>query len=742
VTTSDITIPEIGGPLTLGASYNSLLVNSGVSTGEMDAYGWRQREGADIQLYPASSDGSVTYLGEEGTAGKFTAPTGSGHVYGSPAQFHATLTNSPDSTCSRSAYELTWHQTGEKMCFTSGGILTSEADRNGNTNTFTYNASHLESQVAYTPDGASAPTRTVTVNNNGYWLEGFTWSGGTAGTKTVTYTPSASPGNLTSVQQADGTTVSFGYDGSHDLTSIENGDSLTTTLAYNSAHQVTSVTQQTTGTGTATTRFDYVSATETQVADPNTNQADDHELNKITPVTGSSLQPETITYDGFGRVATVTNGAGDTVTYTYDLADRVAKAAYTGAGQAVTVTYAYDGAGNLHTQTDPSGTTTYGYNGQNLVTSITATSGGGTRAYAYDGDGNLTSAQNANGTTAYSYNDLNEVTSLTDPAGNLWEFAYDADGRRTTEWFDTTATESNWQAKISTSYDLSGRISEIKAQEHSASPSTVSDVSYCYSPYVTGQSCPAAGAATDTSLLQWSENNQTSTVSQYTYDQANELTKATNIGANGTLTYNDAGQMTAASATHNGAASLTYAGATQDEILSDGSASTALVNTGGTTAGSYTYDPYGNLIAHSGGEADANLILYTGALNDDSYKNIAGIPGTGYNSDGQRWQDPATGTFTQPDTLNQLGNPANGNRYAYAGSDPANYIDPTGRSVYSCIEAVGLGITGGLVAIGSAIFGLGTGVTGAGAVLAVVGFYFGLGSFITGVNDVANGACG
>jgi hypothetical protein len=42
------------------------------------------------------------------------------------------------------------------------------------------------------------------------------------------------------------------------------------------------------------------------------------------------------------------------------------------------------------------------------------------------------------------------------------------------------------------------------------------------------------------------------------------------------------------------------------------------------------------------------LILYTGALDDDSYKNTAGIPGTGYNSDGQRWQNPATANRLRP----------------------------------------------------------------------------------------------
>ena len=43
-----------------------------------------------------------------------------------------------------------------------------------------------------------------------------------------------------------------------------------------------------------------------------------HQLTKVTPPTGNSLQAENLTYDGFGRVATITDGAGNTLTYTYD----------------------------------------------------------------------------------------------------------------------------------------------------------------------------------------------------------------------------------------------------------------------------------------------------------------------------------------------------------------------------------------------------------------------------------------
>ena len=694
VTTSDVAVPEIGSTLTLGASYNSLLTGSGVATGS-EGSGWRQREGVDVQLYPASSDKSVTLVGPDGTAGKFTAPATGSSTFGSPAEFQATLSSAPASTCSGSAYQLSWHQSGEVMCFTTAGLLTSEADRNGNTTAYAYNAAGQETQVTYTPKGAPAATRTVTASYTGTFLTGLSQSGGTAGTRTVAYTVNASTGNLSSVKQADGTLISFGYDSSHDLTSIQNGAANITTLGYNSAHQVTSVIQPATGTATATTRLDYVSATETLVADPNTNQSDavtavpvttytiapasslvtkavdqggntrsntytsfddvqtstngltgkttstygsgaagqpspesltrsqsptgaagsvaygnpvtasnptaafqpsssndaqgntslytydgagnldqasdalpatskvtdnsdgtpenstnpaggvtsyaytdgNHELNTVTPPSGGSLQPVTVTYDGFGRMATKTDGAGNTVTYTYDLADRVTRAAHAGGPKTVTVTYAYDGAGNLKTQADSSGTTTYAYDGLNLITSRTATSGGGTLTYGYNLNGNLNLVKDGGGTTTYVYSDRNLLISLTDPAGNLWEFAYNADGQRTKTWFATNTAESAWAAKIVTAYDPGGRISELTADQNSSTASPLFDTSYCYTKFASGVACPTATATSDRSLLQYSDNNVTGKVSQYTYDTGNRLKTATNISGSNTFTY-------------------------------------------------------------------------------------------------------------------------------------------------------------------------------------------------------------
>jgi RHS repeat-associated protein len=125
---------------------------------------------------------------------------------------------------------------------------------------------------------------------------------------------------------------------------------------------------------------------------------------------------------------------------------------------------------------------------------------------------------------------------------------------------------------------------------------------------------------------------------------------------------------------------------------------TNLIDASGATQASYAYDPYGNQVSATGGEALFNLLGYTGALTDPVPDESA--PATGYTHLGNRWQNPATGTFTQQDSLNKLANPASANTYAYAADNPTNYIDPTGQD--DCIAAIvsgaATGFTAGLLA--------------------------------------------
>lgn len=56
--------------------------------------------------------------------------------------------------------------------------------------------------------------------------------------------------------------------------------------------------------------------------------------------------------------------------------------------------------------------------------------------------------------------------------------------------------------------------------------------------------------------------------------------------------------------------------------------------------------------------------------------------GTGRFLFGVRWYDPGQGVWVQQDSLDAPFDPVNGNRYAYAGGDPVNNLDPTGRDAF------------------------------------------------------------
>jgi RHS repeat-associated protein len=283
------------------------------------------------------------------------------------------------------------------------------------------------------------------------------------------------------------------------------------------------------------------------------------------------------------------------------------------------------------------------------------------------------------------------------------------------------------------------------------------------------------------------------TTSGWGYDHDGNLTADP---SNGTLAYNDASQLISASAATGGgdtsaAESFTYAGAGNNQPLSDGSATgitygladqygqpwvdsyttggaasyvirdqqgdplgmvrggksymyltdnlgsvLTLVGSDGANDGAYAWTPYGTLSAKSAGSGGSlvtqNLIGYTGALTD-TY--TAGS--TGYVHDGARWYNPATGIFTSQDTNSYLANPANGNRYAYAADNPANNTDPTGMFSWSGFftglgQTVENGMIKGLIAgcIGGAIAGEGVGCIG-GAPIASVG-----GGLIAGANYI------
>lgn len=138
----------------------------------------------------------------------------------------------------------------------------------------------------------------------------------------------------------------------------------------------------------------------------------------------------------------------------------------------------------------------------------------------------------------------------------------------------------------------------------------------------------------------------------------------------------------------------------------------ALLTSGNTTAFAYSFDPYGaaDLTQTTGGNGDPQTpFLYTGGLNDRT---------TGFTLNGARYYNGTEGRWTQNDTLDAPLDPLNANRYAYAGCNPINHVDPTGRDIFNEIAG---GLAGFVVGTVCEVGTLGIATIGCGFVAVGVG---------------------
>ncbi|MET4706095.1 RHS repeat-associated protein, partial [Frigoribacterium sp. UYMn621] len=110
-------------------------------------------------------------------------------------------------------------------------------------------------------------------------------------------------------------------------------------------------------------------------------------------------------------------------------------------------------------------------------------------------------------------------------------------------------------------------------------------------------------------------------------------------------------------------------------------------------------------------------------------------PGSGLVKFGLRWYNPTTGTWTQQDTLDAPLDPANANRYAYAGDDPINNLDPAGTNLIglSCASEISVGAAAIVAGVGTAVAaGLADVFTGGVAILASAGEALALAGLVSG----------
>jgi len=313
-----------------------------------DALGWGWSFTEARHLSVDATTGSVTVSQENGSTISF-APAGGGAFTAAP-QVVATLAQSQTD----GSYTETLPD-GSTETFSPAGALIAEGDRNGYATTLSYSGSQL-----------------------------------------------------TTVTDPAGRTLAFGYDANGRLASITDPASRVVRYGYDTAGNLATVTD----VGGGVTHYGYDGA---------------HHLTSVLDAAGGQT---VYTYDGFGRVITVTDGAGHGHLVQYgsggatvvDGLGRATQYLYGnhllssvtrgyGTGQATTMSYAYDAAGNRTQATDGRG---------------------GNWSATFDSRGNRTSWTDPTSRTwTAQYNGFGEPSQVTDPAGVATSYFYDATGNLT-----------------------------------------------------------------------------------------------------------------------------------------------------------------------------------------------------------------------------------------------------------------------------------------------------------------------
>jgi RHS repeat-associated protein len=378
-----------------------------------------------------------------------------------------TKTIDPDGTFTRSVYDALGRQV-------------ESFDKRGHRTAYTYDEMGRLERTDY----ADATLETSTYDEEGRRLTSVDRRG-----KTTSYTYDAM-GRLKRTTFPGGAFTENTYDAAGRLTAVLDARGKTTTYEYDRSGRRTKVTVPLTAGISAETVFTYdANGNQLTVRDPmsRTTTFEYDPLNRRTktifppvgadPPTYTETTYDTIGrrtkerdqagretsfgYDALGRLTSVTDARGKVTTYGYDeLGNRTTQTDAKGrvtafeydrlgrevkrtlpavSGVAAFETKTYDDAGNLESRTDfADRVTAYTYDVMNRLLTRTAQCptppcvGAADVAFTYTASGRRETATDARGVTSWTYDDRDRLASLTYPDLRTLEYAYDANGNRTT----------------------------------------------------------------------------------------------------------------------------------------------------------------------------------------------------------------------------------------------------------------------------------------------------------------------
>jgi RHS repeat-associated protein len=310
----------------------------------------------------------------------------------------------------------------ETYAYDAVGNLTSKTDRKNQLLTYTYDQLNRLAQKSY-PD-------TTTVNYT-YDLDSrLTQVTDPTGTYQFTFD---NMGRLTSASTsfafltARSFTNGYSYDAASNRTGFTDPENGSTTYVYDTLNRLQTLTPPAAFSGTGSFGFSYDALSRrTQMTRPNNvaaNYAYDnlsHLQSVLHQVSGTTIDGASYGLDNAGnRTSKTDQRAGVTSNHTYDAIYEL-----TGVTQGTNTTesYTYDPVGN---RLSSLGVSPYSVNVSNELTSIPSTS------YTYDNNGNTQTKVVGTNTTSYAWDFENRLTSVTLPgSGGTVTFKYDPFGRR------------------------------------------------------------------------------------------------------------------------------------------------------------------------------------------------------------------------------------------------------------------------------------------------------------------------
>ena len=291
------------------------------------------------------------------------------------------------------------------------------------------------------------------------------------------------------------------------------------------------------------------------------------------------------TYDASGNLLTRTDELGHTTTYTYDGNGNVLSISQPdGNGNTATTTYTYNGFNEVLTVTDPLGNvTTNAYDSHGNLTSVTSPKPNSTTAasvtqFAYDSKGQLIQITDPlNNITSLTYTPVGLIATIKDAQNNVTTYGYDTHGNRTSVT-DALSHQTTF------GYDTGDRLTTITYPDANSTTTT-----FTY----------------DHRGRRTSVTDQNAKITTYTYDDADRLTSVKDA-ANNTTTYGYD--------TEDNLTTITDAKGHSTAFTYDAFGRVTNTNFPSTLSETYAYDAIGNLLSKTDRKGQTIQYVYD-ALN-------------------------------------------------------------------------------------------------------------------------------